>query len=47
MALKDDRITFVLLGASKIRQITDSLRCLDNLTFSADELVSIDAILRG
>jgi L-glyceraldehyde 3-phosphate reductase len=45
--LKDDRITSVLLGASKPQQITDSLRCLDNLTFSADEITTIDAILRG
>jgi L-glyceraldehyde 3-phosphate reductase len=45
--LKDDRITSVLLGASKPQQIIDSLRCLDNLTFTTGEITTINAILRG
>jgi L-glyceraldehyde 3-phosphate reductase len=43
--LKDPRITSVLVGASKPEQLTDSLRCLDNVTFSPEELTAIDEIL--
>ncbi len=43
--LKDDRITSIVLGVSKANQIADSLKCLDNLTFSSDELEKINAIL--
>jgi L-glyceraldehyde 3-phosphate reductase len=44
--LKDDRITSVLIGVSKPEQVTDSLKCLENISFSADELSAIDNILR-
>ena len=44
--LKDERITSVLIGASKPEQITDSLKCLDNIAFSAEELAKIEAILK-
>jgi L-glyceraldehyde 3-phosphate reductase len=43
--LKDNRITSVLIGVSKPVQVTDSLKCLDNLSFSADELNAINSIL--
>jgi L-glyceraldehyde 3-phosphate reductase len=43
--LKDHRITSVLVGASKPEQLTDSMKCLDNVTFSIEELNSIDGIL--
>ncbi len=43
--LKDQRVTSVLVGASKPEQLTDSLRCLDNVTFSQQELSLIDEIL--
>ncbi len=43
--LKDQRITSVLIGASKVSQLEDSLKCLDNLQFSPEELAGIDAIL--
>ncbi|MBE9462946.1 L-glyceraldehyde 3-phosphate reductase [Dyadobacter subterraneus] len=43
--LKDDRITSVLIGASKVSQLLDSLACLDNLSFSDDELKRIVTIL--
>lgn len=43
--LKDKRITSVLIGVSKPEQVTDSLRCLDNITFSDDELNKINKIL--
>lgn len=43
--LRDERITSVLVGASRPEQLADSLKCLDNTTFSADELNSIERIL--
>jgi len=44
--LKDQRITSVLIGASKPEQLADSLKCLDNLDFSAEELEKIEDILK-
>jgi L-glyceraldehyde 3-phosphate reductase len=44
--LKDDRVTSVLIGASKPAQLADSLKCLDNTAFSADELTEIETILK-
>ena len=44
--LKDDRVTSVLVGASRPEQLADSLHCLDNLAFSPDELERIEEILR-
>jgi L-glyceraldehyde 3-phosphate reductase len=43
--LKDPRVTSVLVGASKPEQLLDSLKCLDNVTFSTEELSSIEDIL--
>ena len=43
--LKDERITSVLIGVSKPEQVTDSIKCLENITFSVDELNSINSIL--
>ena len=43
--LKDERITSVLVGASSAEQLADSLKCLDNITFTNAELKAIDAIL--
>lgn len=43
--LKDDRVTSVLIGASRPSQLLDSLKCLDNRIFSADELQQIEQIL--
>jgi L-glyceraldehyde 3-phosphate reductase len=43
--LKDDRITTVLIGVSKPAQVTDSINCLANTTFSNDELLRIKNIL--
>ncbi len=45
--LKDDRITSVLIGASKPEQLADSLKALNNITFSTDELTKIEAILQS
>ena len=43
--LKDDRITSVLIGVSKPEQVLDSIKCLENISFSADELNAINNIL--
>jgi len=43
--LRGDRVTSVLIGASKTSQIDDALGMLDNRSFSDDELAAIDAIL--
>ncbi|QIX59874.1 L-glyceraldehyde 3-phosphate reductase [Hymenobacter sp. BT18] len=44
--LRDERITSVLIGASKPEQLTDSLRCLENLQFNEGELARIEAVLK-
>ena len=43
--LKDNRITSVLVGASRSQQLLDSLKALDNLEFSPEILTKIDTIL--
>jgi L-glyceraldehyde 3-phosphate reductase len=43
--LKDKRITSVLIGVSKPEQVTDSLKCLNNNSFSKQELEEIEDIL--
>ncbi len=44
--LKDERVTSVLIGASRPEQLADSLKCLDNFVFSTDELSKVETILR-
>jgi L-glyceraldehyde 3-phosphate reductase len=44
--LKDDRITSVLIGASKTSQILDSVKATENTVFSEKELDTINAILK-
>jgi len=43
--LKDQRVTSVLIGASRPEQLADSLKCLDNIEFSTEELAKIEEIL--
>ena len=43
--LKDHRVTSVLIGASRPAQLADSLKCLDNIVFSDEELKEIEEIL--
>lgn len=45
--LRDNRITSVLVGASSANQLLDSLKCLGNLSFSSDELNTIEHILKS
>lgn len=44
--LKDNRITSVLIGASKPAQILDSIKAIENKIFTSDELHLIDTILK-
>jgi len=44
--LEDDRITSVIIGASKDEQVLDSIGCLNNPDFSKEELALIDDILK-
>lgn len=44
--LRDKRITSVLIGSSKPEQILDSIKALDNTSFSEDELQTINTILK-
>lgn len=44
--LKDERITSVLVGVSKVSQLEDNLQSLQNLKFTQDELHRIEEILK-
>jgi len=44
--LKDDVITSVLVGASKPRQIADSIKAINNTNFTEEELKRIDDIIK-
>ena len=44
--LRGERVTSVLIGASKVEQIEDSINCLNNLDFSTEELTKIEGILK-
>ena len=44
--LKDERVSSVLVGARNSEQLVDSLKALDRLDFTADELTLIDSILK-
>ncbi|GAA3785895.1 L-glyceraldehyde 3-phosphate reductase [Sphaerisporangium flaviroseum] len=41
-ALRDSRVTSVLIGASSVEQLEDNVAAVDNLRFSADELAAIE-----
>jgi L-glyceraldehyde 3-phosphate reductase len=45
--LKDERITSVVLGASKPKQVTDAIGALQNYSFTKEELSRIDDILKS
>jgi L-glyceraldehyde 3-phosphate reductase len=44
--LKDDRITSVLIGASKTSQVLDCIKATENTVFSEEELIGITTILK-
>jgi len=41
-ALRDPRVTSVVIGASSVDQLDQNVKALDHLEFSADELAEID-----
>ena len=43
--LRDGKVTSVLIGASKVSQIEDNIKALDNLDFSPSELAEIEKVL--
>lgn len=45
--LKDERITSVLVGVSRLSQLKDNIEALDKLSFSEEELQRIEGILKG
>ena len=42
--LRDKRVTSALIGASKVSQLEENVKALQNLTFSPEELAQLDAI---
>lgn len=46
-ALRDERVTSLIVGARNIEQLNDNLKALENLAFTEEELNQIDAILDG
>jgi len=45
--LRHKVVTSVLIGVSKTQQLTDSIKCLENLSFQDAELAEIDGILKS
>lgn len=45
--LKDPRITTVLVGVSRPEQLSDNVKAVQNVDFSANELAEIEAIIRA
>ncbi|MEU7608811.1 L-glyceraldehyde 3-phosphate reductase [Micromonospora sp. NPDC049204] len=45
-ALRDPRMTSLIIGASSVGQLETNIAALDNLDFTAEELAEIDGLLR-
>lgn len=43
--LKDDRVTSVLIGASSVTQLEENLKAVRNISFTEEELTTIESIL--
>jgi L-glyceraldehyde 3-phosphate reductase len=43
--LRDEVVTSAIIGASRVAQVEDGVRALDNLALSPDELRAIDRAL--
>lgn len=44
--LRDGKVTSVLVGASRVSQLEDNVKALNNLDFSSEELAEIEKILK-
>lgn len=45
--LRGDRVTTVLMGASRVEQIEDNIKIVEKLEFTPEELAEIDKIIEG
>lgn len=45
--LRDGKVSSVLIGASKVSQIEDNVKCIENTTFTDEELKAIDDAVYG
>jgi L-glyceraldehyde 3-phosphate reductase len=45
--LRDKRVTSLLIGASKVEQIVENVKCLQSAPFGEAELKAIEAVLKG
>jgi L-glyceraldehyde 3-phosphate reductase len=45
--LRHPQMTSALIGASKVSQVEDCAGAVRNLSFTADELAAVEAILHG
>lgn len=45
--LRDPRMTSALIGASRPEQVVENVKAAEKVTFAADELTAIDAVLAG
>lgn len=45
--LKDKRVTSVLVGASKVKQLEQNIATMDNLAFTNEDLTNIEGILKS
>lgn len=43
--LRDGKVTSALIGASRVSQIEENVKAIDNLTFTAQEIAEIDKLL--
>ncbi|MGI6074638.1 MAG: aldo/keto reductase [Fermentimonas sp.] len=46
-ALRDNRVTSLIVGSRNLDQLLDNIKALNNLEFSKEELLEIDTILDG
>ncbi|MBP1327569.1 L-glyceraldehyde 3-phosphate reductase [Leucobacter exalbidus] len=46
-ALRDTRVSSLVVGASRLSQLDENWRALENLTLSTDEITQIDGLLAG
>lgn len=46
-ALRDERVTSLIVGTRNVDQLKDNLNALENLSFTSEELSKIDTILDG
>lgn len=45
--LREEGVSSVLVGVSKVSQLEDNVRCIDNTAFTEEELKAIDSIVLG